>query len=357
MADEPKRDLKREIELTEEEIRKISREREEKEGERLAGQEDEDVRTKSRMQERPLIEARPPQAGGLQGANYSTPSGAPRPWGMGDMGLRPARKTPELNSTSFFGVMAELVARNKEAQLREKLDKGTATKKDMFAHMHWARKVQKTDEERMLKDLKTLESRAQDRINRLNDLSILDGMGQLTGDQSKELSQLRVDEATRYALRQRFTKKLPLNYRAGMEWFNPMGDGAYGVMPYTYLTTWDLMPQKKRETAMWLYDNLALRWQAQLMGYWMPKSAQMTWFQEKAKKHIESLFDDVDEEIYSDKKFYESVAKGQARLEDMEEELRGYDRLTEEEEREVKRRFEEYMKRQIALSKEVQYYS
>ncbi|MCX6695907.1 MAG: hypothetical protein NTU61_06395, partial [Candidatus Altiarchaeota archaeon] len=73
------------------------------------------------------------------------------------------------------------------------------------------------------------------------------------------------------------------------------------------------------------------------------------------KGKIESMFDDINEEIYSDKVFRQKVAAGHKLVEDLEEELTGYDRFTAEEETQIKtlfaaeiKKLEEYEKVQEA---------
>ena len=69
------------------------------------------------------------------------------------------------------------------------------------------------------------------------------------------------------------------------------------------------------------------------------------------KGDIEKLFDDVDEEIYMDKKFLKEHGVLQKKLEDIAEEIRGYDRFTVEEEKEIKKIFDEYIKKLEAEEK------
>ncbi|MBU0762449.1 MAG: hypothetical protein KKD39_05435, partial [Candidatus Altiarchaeota archaeon] len=73
-------------------------------------------------------------------------------------------------------------------------------------------------------------------------------------------------------------------------------------------------------------------------------------------KGVEQLFDDMDEDIYSEKKFKEMVKKGTAQLEDMEEELSGYDRFTVSEEKEIQKRVAAIMKDALETAKEEEHY-
>jgi len=113
---------------------------------------------------------------------------------------------------------------------------------------------------------------------------------------------------------------------------------------YTFITQWDLMDSKSRALYNYHRDNYLLRLQTALMGKYLPKKTKLWWARKAVKGKIESLFDDINEEIYMENVFRAKVAKGHKLVEDLEEELRGYDRFTTEEEIKIKKIFEAQIK-------------
>jgi len=105
--------------------------------------------------------------------------------------------------------------------------------------------------------------------------------------------------------------------------------------------TWALLSKAERQTALFWYDQVKLRFQYAIRRDYNPKPSW--WKRKKITADIERMFEDVDEEIYYDERFEKAVkSQESARLkelsriqksrEDFEETLAGYDRFTVEEE-------------------------
>jgi hypothetical protein len=172
--------------------------------------------------------------------------------------------------------------------------------------------------------------------------------GGLTEDQTRELDELQDAEARRYQLREQLLSKMSAKKQKELGWVEPIADGAVGIMPYTYMTSWSMLPKDMRKAARWYFDNVLLRWQGAVMGQYQPRAPRLTWYKKQKQKGVEQLFDDIDEEIYFDKKWQEQVKKGTARLDDLEEELTGYDRFTVEEEEKIKKLVDQYIASEIS---------
>jgi hypothetical protein len=368
MDEDSRRRLKGEIEKTDSEIEKIEESQREKEEEKLREQEDEEFReksktaeddnlkTKSKILSKDILEA-PKYSGGR--ADQKLLSKSPQMQAMGEVGPKIRDKlsqTPALNATSIGGIIKELLAGRWAAKLEHKADMGKASQQDIYRHLFMQKWLEQGRAEKQIQELAELERNSGERTQKINHLSLQKNSIGLDEESSLELQQLEREEAKRYYLRQRFLKTMPLKKQKELN-LEPLGYGAYGVMPYTYLDSWSKLSDVQRASMRWYYDNNLLRWQNAIIAKNSPKKARTSWFQKKSKKGIESMFDDMDEEIYCDKKFKEMVKKGQAQLEDMEEELVGYDRLTVSEEKEVKKIFDKHMKEQLALAKEEQYFS
>ncbi|MFC2162759.1 hypothetical protein ACFLRF_03685 [Candidatus Altiarchaeota archaeon] len=117
------------------------------------------------------------------------------------------------------------------------------------------------------------------------------------------------------------------------------------VKPYLHLTTWDVVPSKYREAAFWWREQVLLRSQHNIVRRWNPKKYKMWWAQKKKKSTIEGMFDDMDEEIYS-KKWFKDKGRMMKELEDMEEEITGYDSFTVQEEKQMKKMYDNWVKEQ-----------
>ena len=168
---------------------------------------------------------------------------------------------------------------------------------------------------------------------------------------------LEDQEALRYWLREKFVRKAPLTQQEKIPWLKPIGRGASEVVPYTILNSWDQLNPQARRAARWLADNYLLRYQNAIAANWLPKKPSLSWFKGKAKKGLETLFDDWNEEIYSDKKWKEAVKSGQAKLESLEEELSGYDQFTVDEEKKIASMLDAYLKSEASAAKEEEMYS
>jgi hypothetical protein len=355
MTDEDrKRRLREDIKLTEGELREIEAEKKQREERRELRLEDE-LRTKSKILQRPLMEGKQKLSG--DGPGGDDDKGGVRMEAEGAAGTTTTTESkPQRVALTVGGMVEESIIRRWDSHLAEKGRREGVKLKDTYTRMWLESKRARLREERMLDRLRTIEENSDSRLNRMNELSRLKAQGARDPAEREEMRRLEEEEVARMWLRERVVRNLPLAEQKKLDWLHPLGDGAVNVMPYTYLTTSDLMSNKERAIARWYWDNFLLRWQHAVIATYLPKVPTLTWFKKKKKRAIESMFEDVDEEIYSDKAFAEMVKKGQAQLEDMEEELRGYDRFTVEEERQIRQLFEAEMRRQMALAKEQEMY-
>jgi hypothetical protein len=418
MADDPgkRKRLDRDLRYTEEELRRLADEKRSRDERKLTIEED--IRTKSKIQSRPLLEdkrkrlqeeahgvdeagmreeakgaAQTDDRGGLHAgktgvhteteakgggladtsahdsdsshdaAHDAGPGEASDDGGDGGgdgdaTGRR--RRIPEpgpLYATNVPDMVKEAIVRHYDERLRQRGIRKGFTSDIVGRRRYLADIIDPLREERTLQDLKTIEERTPERTKRIRELNLLKAKGTIAGGENQELRRLEDEEAVRYWLRESVVMKRTIKEQRELGWMQPLGEGAFGVMPYTVLNTWDVMTAGARRSARWFADNQILRRQSAVVGQFIPKTPSLTWFQEKAKHKMESLFEDWDEEIYSDKKWREMVMKGQAQLEKIEEELSGYDQFTVEEERQIQRMFTDFIKKQMALAKEPEMYS
>jgi hypothetical protein len=422
MTDEDKRRrLKKDIEFTEDQLKKAEAEKKQREERRLHLEEE--LRTKSKILKRPLIEdikrktpqkpkekdaadeedaksagktgketrvdsympgsrpARGPQGGCIDGADRTGGGGGPaisddstgqadyggvsddadggsRATGVGQRRTKPFI----LKSLTVGSLMKEAVLRHWDAELKARGERDGVTPGDLGRRI-WIRSgvrgdggIKAIENERQLNDLKVIETEASMRLGRIKTLNGRKAAGNITADEDQTLRNLEDEEAKRYYLRDRFIRKMPLEEQKKLDWLQPIDDGAMGVMPYTFITAFDLMTPGAKRAMRWTADNQLLRWQNAIVSQFLPKKPSLSWFKAKAKKGIETLFDDMNEEIYSDKKWAELVKTSQAKLDDMEEELSGYDRFTVDEEQKIAKMFADYMAKMTAEAKEEQYY-
>jgi hypothetical protein len=262
-----------------------------------------------------------------------------------------------MQAATVWGLMKEAVLRRRDSGLVRKGSEEGVSISDLSKRMWGFTRYKEVMEERMKDDLRTIEETSRQRMDRIGGLNAQKSAGGLTYEEAQELKRLEDTEAMRYWLREKFLRAVPLEKQDEFDWVRPIGKGAFGVMPYTVITTWDLMTPDKRAGARWVADNYLLRWQTAHGGLYLPRTPNLKWFQEKAKQGIETLFEDWNEEIYSDKAWRAMVKKGQAELEKFEEELTGYDQYTVAEERQIAKMLSDYLKQQQALSKEPLYYA
>ncbi len=325
------RRLQEEIEKTDQELRKLDDKAEEREGRKLAVEED--LQTKSRILKRKLME--PAQASGAA----------------------PGKKSEEkpLRAESPETLLKEAVLRHQNSRLEERRGRRAQMTTDARARMRITLGVESAINESMERDLRGLEETSDGRLKRIRELSARRAGGGGSAQESAELRRLEDNEADRYYLRERLLSRIRLEELGEYGWVRPIGDGMLGIKPYTVLTQYDRLSPSNKRGVRWQSDSLMMRFQNAIVGHYAPKKASFSWLHEKTLKGFETQFDDINEEIYSDKKWAETVRKGQARLEDMEEELRGYDNFTVEEERKIKKLFSDYMKKQVELGKEIEY--
>jgi hypothetical protein len=265
------------------------------------------------------------------------------------------RKKTNLYGVTAASLMQEAVLRHWDSRIRQKGQAYGQTMPELSQRLWLASQTKGVMEEHMIHDLKRLEDSSRSRLKRMNDLNAGKAAG-LSKEQEKELRGLEDQEAMRYWLRERLLRKVPMEKQEEFDWLQPIGNGAYAVMPYTVITAWDRLSQARKVSARWHADNQWLRWQNSILGQFLPKKPSLKWFQEGAKKGLETLFDDLNEELYSDKKWAEMVKKGQADLEKIEEEISGYDAFTVAEEKQMAKMFDDYIKKETELAKMQQEY-
>jgi len=335
--------IQTEIERTDRELQRQEHEEEEKKARKLNIEED--LRTKSMILQRPLIEdAR--RTGAASPSRLFSVTGSVAPRGF---------EFPPYGRT-LSGMMKEAVFRHWDSSLRMKPGLEATSHSNLAKRMWVTSNLEDVAEERMLQDLQRIEATAPARMSSIFSLNVRKSTGQITVAEEEELRHLEDTEASRYWLREKLLRRVPLEKQHTYDWLKPLG-GAYGVLPYTMITTWDTMSASRRRAALWYADNYLLRWQNAIVGTFLPKTPSLKWFQEAKIKGIETQFEDWNEEIYSDKAWSEQVKKGQAELENIEEELRGYDQFTVAEERRITQIFTEYIRRETALAQEVAFYS
>jgi hypothetical protein len=227
---------------------------------------------------------------------------------------------------------------------------------DMSRKLWAARDFKAIMNERMLEDLRTIEKESQERLANIGALNAQKYKAGLSREEERELRRLEDTEAMRYWLREKLLRSVPIEKQREFDWLQPLGKGAFGVIPYTFITAWDMLPMDRRASTYWFADNQLLRWQTALVGQFLPRTPSMRWFRERAKHHFEKAFDDWNEELISDKKWMQMVKKGHAELEKMEEELVGYDQYTVSEERQIARLTSDYVKKMESLAREPLYY-
>ncbi|MBD3388243.1 MAG: hypothetical protein GF416_04115 [Candidatus Altiarchaeales archaeon] len=398
MTDEGKKRIREETEETEEDIRKLDAESEERRV-MLDAQLDEDMRVRSKMMEREILES---SEQAVSGDGPDKDDSDPQRWRkhrrskrkktrwdgldeeeavernifadsffpsiappsavslasmssshMPSTGRRPPLHKIRPIATTPFGLVREAMIRRWDAQLKQKGEQEGVTLKDLYKRMWLVSGMEKSIEERQVENLHQLEDSSDQRTDRIRELA--SHAQDLSAKERKELSRLYQDEAQRFMLREKLVDR-SINDQDRMTWLRPMGGGAMSAMPFTFVSTYDLLSNSDRKVVRWYYDNMVLRWQHALVSRFLPKKPKFAWFRKELRGQFESLFQDVDEEIFAEKKMEEEVKKREKELEDYEEELRGYDNLTVEEEKKVSKMFQEEIKRLEELAKEEEYY-
>ncbi len=361
-------ELKRAIEAVDKELERLDAEEEKQKSRQLTV--DEEIDVKSRILDRPLMEEKDDEEEEKKEKDFvrpyilepttrgaSTMMMAPQVAGEGSTGVTPRKYMSTLASTSIMGIVKEAMAIRYDTSLKLSGERHGIDVKNIYSRMWAMTRIEETRRERMFADLKMIEGRTPERVQKINQLNEARLTGTMDAKQRQELKKLEDEEISRYTIRQMMINDVPIQEQEKLNWLRPVGEGAYGVMPYTYISNYDLLSPSQRKGVRWLYDNILLRYQNALAGKFLPKNVKSKSFKEKKKKDLETLFDDMDEEIYSDKKFAEMVKKGIAKLDKMEEELRGYDRITVGEEKKINQMLADYMKKQVSLSKEAEEYS
>ena len=358
--------LAEKIREIDEEIEKIDRREEERVARNL--EIDEEIAVKSRLDEREIIEEEPkkekksvdtvfaPVINVVEQPSFSSIVQTPKASLAAASGRSLKAQRVSFTAVSLEGLAKEVVARHFESKTRYKIAHEGMTNESRFQSMWNAKKMSEVAKEKMVDDLKGIEGRTKNRISRMNELSMKREVGGMSAQESIELKNLQKEEVNRYWIRQHVISDMPLRQQENMNFLRPVGEGAYGVMPVTYFTRYDQLDQTQKKASRWIYDNVMLRWQGSLYGKFVPKVSQAAWYKKKVTKDIENVLDDVDEEIYCDKEFQAALKKGQAQLEDMEEELTGYDRFTTSEEAEIKKYVSVKLKEQAATDKEPEFY-
>lgn len=203
--------------------------------------------------------------------------------------------------------------------------------------------------QRMRGEYERLESTEKSREKRIAEIAGIPRQ-EITEVEKKELRKLEHEEMQRTWLRgilearlgEKELKKISGGYDTGIPEGGFGRQMFYGIKPGMRITHWDLIDQKARDGAMWYYDNALLRVKAAMMQSF--KMSGLWWVRAEFKTEAEKLFEDVDEEIYAWKTFEKGVKTRRKELEDMEEELMGYDRFTVEEESRIKKSVQEEMK-------------
>ncbi len=355
---------KKEIEALDEKLRKLE-ERDAERLEELTVEADLDIR--ARLIARDILDAKKKDnsekdapisnsltsslissATGTGGPVFSMPSGV-----TGTMG-KP--KAPRLHATSIKMLALEIFASRKNANLLYEAKMGKGGNANTYKRMWAVTQMGKARKEGMIEDLRVIEKRTSWRTTRMNALSHAKAEGSITPDQDLRLQKLQREEISRYWIRQNVVQDMPIHTQQKMNFLRPVGEGAYGVMPFTYLTRFDQLNMNQKKSVKWIYDNVILRFQGQIAGKFLPKVSGTKWFKDKQMGDVESQFDDIDEEIYSEKAFKKLVKKGQAQLEDMEEEISGYDKFTVQEEKDIKKYVSHKVAEMKAREKEQEWY-
>lgn len=370
MSDDYRQALKRDILATEEEIKRLEAQEQEKENREL--ELDEDLQVRSRLSDRELISIRRKKqedeeereekksseaisferSFDVSASSYSFGAEASGATGMTSLG-----KMPELSGISLWHLRQELFARRENQYLVNKSEPGKQRWGSIYQRMFNMEQVLTAKRERSLKDLRHIEMTTASRISRINKLNLESLNGRLSDTGRKELMDLERTEVARFWIREMAIAHLPMRVQMDMRWLMPVGNGAKGVMPYTYVKRYDLLTLKQKAGVRWAYDNVLLRYESSIAGKYVPKAAKLDWFRQKTVKDAENVLDDWDEEIYSEKKFAEMVKKGSAQLDDVVEELTGYDQFTVQEEKQIKQSVAKTMKEQLALAKESEEYN
>ncbi|MFH1403157.1 MAG: hypothetical protein ABIH11_02690 [Candidatus Altiarchaeota archaeon] len=157
------------------------------------------------------------------------------------------------------------------------------------------------------------------------------------------------DEEKRAWLKQQIGWRLSDDERKELGWTGPRYGEEAGVLgyvkPYLFITNYDMLTWRRRNAYWWWRDNLFLRTQHNLVRRWLPKKSKLWWATKYKRKAIESMFDDMDEEIYNEK-WYKEQGKVHKELEDYEEEIRGFDAFTVQEEKEIEKLYAKWLDEQ-----------
>jgi|GEM_PF-6225808 len=372
--DSSKKSLKEKVEAADEEIKKLDQAAQERLDRQL--EIDEEISVKSKLVERDIIEGKShaPRLGDgadddddhvpvIGGLTQSIITGEQASEGivggdaMGATGSYPRPTMHRFDAVTLGMLSREVLATRYNANLEHKArSMGKETNTNIYKRAWAVTKIGEAKVDRMIHDLHGLEDRADTRIRKMNDLSKLRAEGNLSVAGDQQLRNLQKEEVSRYWIRQYVIADLPMQNQEKMNFMRPIGEGAFSVIPFTYMTHYNQLSLGQKKLVRWGRDNVLLRFQGQLAGKFIPKISASKWFGRKHKDDAESLLDDVDEDIYSDKVFAEQVKKNQAQLEDMEEELRGYDRFTVDEEKDIKKYVAEKVKEQAAFEKEAEWY-
>ncbi len=173
--------------------------------------------------------------------------------------------------------------------------------------------------------------------------------GELAGlyDKSRHEDLNPVEDERRYWIMQQIGHRLSKGERSELGYgnieFGVPNSVTKFVSPYTFITNWDLISVKAKAAAWWQRDNVLLRTQHNIGRFALPKKYKLWWAQMYKQNAIEALYDDIDEEIYNEN-WLKEKGKLQKQLEDMEEELTGYDAFTVEEEKEIKKVYQSWLK-------------
>jgi len=343
MSEDAQRKLEEDIRYVDEELRKLDEDKKRQEEQKLA--EEDDLDTKSKILSRPMIEVARVGAAPKPQPLSETPT--PQFFGVGVAGVSTVKqKAPRLHADTIGGIVKEMLAMRWDKQLAQKQARGEGTPQDIYRRLFLSRWAQQAREEELFDDLRDIEIRSKSRIERINQLNIIKLNDELTGTLKTELELLQQEEARRYYLRQRLIPKIPVEDLKKIDWLEPIGDGAFGVIPYTYLTQWDLITPEMRRAQYWYYDNLMLRWQMVILGHWAPKDAKLPSVTLGKPTALEKLFDgEKKAEEYANKKFSEQVKKFLANIKQIADEMKALDKLSEAEEKKIRQQYSAYIKK------------
>ncbi|MBU0761602.1 MAG: hypothetical protein KKD39_01125, partial [Candidatus Altiarchaeota archaeon] len=268
--------FKKEIAAVEEEIKRLERQEEERAEKQI--QLDEEIDVKSKLIEREILQAQKNKKDPdekeedkyispliLRLQEYEMPPATDKN-SKADTGYVSAPKVPRISAISFGGMLRETFARHMNARWEHQMETHGFTYKNMFNRMWSMDQVDSGRKEAMTRDLKIIEDRTASRITRMNELSLKKAGGNITVSEERQLRTLEKEEISRYWMRQTLINDLNLPEQEKMNWLRPIGDGAYGVLPFTIVTQWDKLDLSQKGGVRWMYDNVLIRWQRALYG-------------------------------------------------------------------------------------------